>query len=73
MRIFPMGIGVIPIPIYGFSHSFPFAFPIWSFIPISNPIPMVISTDGHKHHCLGQITSITIAALQCTSRECQAT
>ena len=36
--IFPMGIGVIHIPIYVHYHSFPFLFPSWSLIPIQKPL-----------------------------------
>jgi len=52
MRIFfPMGIRVIPVPVYVHCCSFPFWFPSLSFIPIpwdsisvGNPIPVVISS-----------------------------
>ena len=53
MWIFPIGTGVIPIPIYIHPHSCTLPLPSWSFIPIRtvfpfplgiNPIPIVIST-----------------------------
>lgn len=34
MGIFSTGIGVIPIPIYVYFHSYPSTFPSWSCIPI---------------------------------------